>query len=262
MDWAEFLKKGQEVNILVCMKQVADTEATIKISATQKEVEESGVKFIINPYDEFAIEEALKIKEASGGGTVKALCLGPSRATEALRMALAMGVDEALLLKSEQTMMDSVLATRILADAIQKEKWDLILLGKETIDDGREEWGPLIAEWLQWACITLATKIALQSNDVTVEREGESGLEVWTTALPAVITCQKGLNEPRYPTIRGVMMAKKKEISQQPIELGPGRVEVLDYAYPPSRKAGRIVGEGVSAVPELVRLLHQEAKVL
>jgi electron transfer flavoprotein beta subunit len=250
------------VNILVCMKQVPDTEASIKIAVNQKSIEESGIKFIINPYDEFAVEEALRIKEAAGTGKVKAICMGPERAKEALRTAVAMGVDEVLLIKLNETLSDGVQTAQTLAGVIKNENYDLILMGKETIDDGNMEVGPMIAEMLQIPCITVAVKVSIQDKVVTAEREGEDGIQVLAAQMPCMVTCQKGLNEPRYPSIRGVMMAKKKEIMEQTATAVDSLVTLAGYSYPVSRTGGRVVGEGAGVVPELVKLLREEAKVI
>jgi electron transfer flavoprotein beta subunit len=249
------------VNILVCLKQVPDTEATIKTGSGTNIIEEAGLKFIINPYDEFAIEEALRIKEAAGG-TIKAITMGPERAKEALRTAVAMGVDDVLLLQSDQVQLDGLKSAQALAQAIANEKFDMILLGKESIDDGNMQVGPMLAELLNIPCVTVVTKLAVQAGSFTAEREGESGIEVLSGPTPCLITCQKGLNEPRYPSIRGVMMAKKKEIPVVKAAAMDSRVTVTELSYPTSRKGGQIVGEGAAAVPELVRRLREEAKVI
>jgi len=250
------------VRIIVCIKQVADTEASIQISADGKSIVETGVKFIMNPYDEFAVEEALRIKETGNESLVKVIGVGPERTIEALRSACAMGADEVLLLKTEAPVYDALALAGALADAIKKEPFDLILLGKETIDDGNGEIGPMLAEMLQIPCMTVITRLKVQGGLAVAEREGEKGIEGLTAPLPLVITCQKGRNEPRYPSIRGVMAAKKREIPVQPAVLTPAAIEVHGLALPAHRQAGRVIGEGAAAVPELIRLLKEEAKVL
>ncbi|HPN36622.1 MAG TPA: electron transfer flavoprotein subunit beta/FixA family protein [bacterium] len=250
------------MRIIVCIKQVADTEASIQISADGKSIVETGVKFIMNPYDEFAVEEALRIKETGNESLVKVIGVGPERTIEALRSACAMGADEVLLLKTEAPVYDALALAGALADAIKKEPFDLILLGKETIDDGNGEIGPMLAEMLQIPCMTVITRLKVQGGLAVAEREGEKGIEGLTAPLPLVITCQKGLNEPRYPSIRGVMAAKKREIPVQPAVLTPAAIEVHGLALPAQRQAGRVIGEGAAAVPELIRLLKEEAKVL
>lgn len=250
------------MRIIVCIKQVADTEASIQISADGKSVVETGIKFIMNPYDEFAVEEALRIKEADNQSLVQVIGVGPERTTEALRSACAMGADEVLLLKTEAPVYDALALAGALADVIKKEPFDLILLGKETIDDGNGEIGPMLAELLQIPCLTVITRLKLQGDMAVAEREGERGIEELTAPLPLLVTCQKGLNEPRYPSIRGVMAAKKREIPVQPAVLAPAVIEVQSLALPAQRQAGRIIGEGAAAVPELIRLLKEEARVL
>jgi len=250
------------VKIIVCVKQVPDTEATIKIGVDQKSIAEAGVKFIMNPYDEFALEEALRIKEAKGTGTIHALSVGPERAKEVLRTAVSLGADNVTLLQTAAVGLDGLATAKVLTGKIKELGFDLILLGKEAIDDGSMQVGPMLAELLGIPCITVATKLGVDGNTVTVEREGEGGTEVLETKLPCIITCQKGLNEPRYPSIRGVMTAKKKEIAVQPVQKDAAKVTVLGMTYPPARSGGKIVGEGAAAVPELIRLLREEAKVL
>lgn len=249
------------MNILVCLKQVPDTEATIKTGSGGKAIDESGIKFIMNPYDEFAVEEALRMKEAAGG-TIKAITMGPERAKEVLRTAVAMGVDDVLLLQNDQVQLDGFKSAQALAQAIAGEAYDVILLGKEAIDDGNMQVGPMLAEILNIPCVTVVTKLALHAGSFTAEREGEAGTEVLTGPTPCLITCQKGLNEPRYPSIRGVMMAKKKDIPVVQLEAMDSRVAITEFSYPKSRKGGQIVGEGSAAVPELVRRLREEAKVI
>ncbi len=250
------------MNILVIIKQVPDTEATIKIAADQKSVVEAGVKFIINPYDEFAIEEALRIKEAKGSGNITVLCLGPERAKEALRSAIAMGADDCLLLKANDFNLDGLATAKALAEVIKSKPFDLILMGKEAIDDANMQVGPMLATLLDIPCVTLVTKLTLETESVVAEREGDGGVEVLSAPLPCIITCQKGLNEPRYPSIRGVMMAKKKEIPETAVTVPESRAQIVSLQYPAARSGGKIVGEGVEAVPQLVKLLHEEAKVI
>jgi electron transfer flavoprotein beta subunit len=255
-------RSDANVKILVFLKQVPDTEAAIKIGADQKSVAEAGLKFIINPYDEYALEEALRIKEAQPGSVVKAITLGPQRCVEALRAAAAMGADEVLLLQTANSGIDSLAAARAMAAALQGQSFDLILMGKESIDDGNMQTGPMLAELLDLPCITVVTKLTLAGSSLTAECEGDEGVSVFETALPAIITCQKGINEPRYPSIRGKMTAMKMAIPEQPALAIDEQIHITGLAHPPARSGGKVVGEGAAAVPELVRLLHSEAKAL
>ncbi len=250
------------MNILVLIKQVPDTEATIKTGADSKTIAEAGIKFIINPYDEYALEEALRIKEARGAGHIKVIALGAERAKGALRGAAELGVDEVLLLKSDAVSLDGLAVARCLAETLRNQSFDLILMGKEAIDDGNMQVGPMLAELLDIPCLNVITKLTVSGEEIVAEREGDSGVEVLQTQLPAIVTCQKGLNEPRYPSIRGKMAAMKMVIAEQAVTLADDRVAVTAMQTPPARSGGKIVGEGAAAVPELVKLLHSESKVI
>jgi electron transfer flavoprotein beta subunit len=250
------------VKIVVCIKQVPDTEARIKIGPDKRSIDPTDVNFVLNPYDEFAVEEALRIKEKGNEGEVTLICIGPERSTSAIRTALAMGADKAVFLKTEETDIDSFAAARALADVLKDMEYDLILFGKEAVDDGNQQVGPMVAELLNLPCVTVVTKLDITDDKVVAEREVEGGLEVVEATLPVVITAQKGLNEPRYPSLRGIMMAKKKPIEEREAALVESKLKILSMEYPPARKAGKIVGEGKEAVPELVRLLRGEAKVI
>lgn len=250
------------MKIAVCLKQVPDTEANIKIASDQKTIDESAIKFIVNPYDEYAIEEALKLKESQGAEAVIAISLGPDRAKDALRTAVAMGVDDVVLLKTSANSSDALSTAKILAAKIKELGADMILLGKEAIDDGNMQVGPMLSELLNIPCITVVTKLEVNGNSVKAEREIEGGVEVLETTMPCIITCQKGLNEPRFPSIRGVMMAKKKQILEETVELEDAKLVVSSLTYPQARSEGKVVGEGAEAVSELIRLLREEAKVI
>lgn len=250
------------MKIVVVIKQVPDTEAAIRIDAGATGVAEAGLKFIINPYDEYALEEALRLKEAHPGSTVTAVALGPARVTEALRSAAAMGADEVLLLRCDHPPADSFTAATLLAAAVKKQAADLILTGKESIDDGSMELGPMLAGLLDIACMTVATKVSLANNRIAVECETDDGSACFEAPLPALVTCQKGLNEPRYPSIRGKMAAMKMVIPEEPAAAAAGQLRILSLALPAGRQGGKVVGEGAAAVPELIRLLRSEAQVI
>ncbi|HOT97690.1 MAG TPA: electron transfer flavoprotein subunit beta/FixA family protein [bacterium] len=250
------------MKILVLIKQVPDTEALIKPAADGKSIAETGIKYILNPYDEYALEEALRIKEAYPGTTVLAVTLGPARSAEALRSAAAMGADEVLLLKADSVPSDGLATARALATALASHSPDLILTGKEAIDDGNMQVGPMVAELLNLPCLTVVTRLTLTGGMLTAECEADTGTMVFQAPLPAVITCQKGLNEPRYPSIRGKMAAMKMVIPERSITLESGQIRITRLLQPPVRSGGKKVGEGPAVVPELVRLLHSEAKVL
>jgi electron transfer flavoprotein beta subunit len=249
------------MKIAVCIKRVPDTESRMKIAADGVSADEAGVKFILNPYDEFAVEEALQRKEKAGTGEVVIVTLGPDAAAETIRTALAMGADRGVLLQGAIPA-DGLAVARALAAELKDGGYDLILFGKIAVDDYGHQVGVMTAEILELPCVSAVTKLTIDGGRITAEREIEGGIEVVECAQPAVITCDKGLNNPRYPALKGIMAAKKKPIEMKPAALGPSRVVVKSLELPAARKEGRIVGEGIAAVPELVRLLRQEAKVL
>ena len=250
------------MKIAVCIKRVPDTESRIKPAADGKSLDEAGVKFVINPYDEFAVEEALQRKEKAGAGEVVIVALGPPAAQETIRTALAMGADRGVLLQADRVPADGFEVAKALAAELKGGGYDLILFGKMAIDDYNHQVGPMVAELLDLPCVTAAAHLTIDGRSGEAEREIEGGLEVVTFSLPAVVTADKGLNEPRYPALKGIMAAKKKPLEVRPVSLGAGVVELLGMTPPPERPAGRIVGEGAAAVAELVRLLREEAKVL
>ncbi len=250
------------MKIAVCIKRVPDTESRVKIAADGVSADDAGVKFILNPYDEFAVEEALQRKDKAGAGEVVVVSLGGDSAQETMRTALAMGADRGVLLKADAVPADGLATARALAAELKGGGWDLILFGKLAVDDYHHATGVMVAELLGLPCVSAVTKLEIDGGTVVAEREIEGGVEVVECALPAVITCDKGLNTPRYPALKGIMAAKKKPVEVKPAAFGPVRSTVKALALPPERKEGRIVGEGVDAVPELVRLLREEAKVL
>ncbi|MEE8115758.1 MAG: electron transfer flavoprotein subunit beta/FixA family protein [Gemmatimonadales bacterium] len=250
------------MKIAVCVKRVPDSEARIKIGADGKGIDESGIKFILNPYDEYAVEQALKLKEAAGDGEVVVVSLGTAAVQATIRAALAMGVDRGILLETDAQPLDPLGAAQALAAELRDGGFDLILCGKVAIDDYAHATGTMVAELLGIPSVSAITHLQLADGQGTAEREIEGGVEVVEFTLPAVLTAEKGLNEPRYPALKGIMMAKKKPLDVKPVELDPGGIEVLDLVLPPARQEGRIVGEGADAVPALVEALQSEAKVL
>jgi len=258
--------------IIVCVKQTFDTEA--KIVLEDGKISDKGVKLITNPYDEFAVEEAIRIKEKTGCEVVL-ICVGAETAQEAMRYCLAMGADRGIHLKDEAFLNgDEKSAAAALAKAIEKEgDYDLILCGQVAIDDGSSQVPQRVAELLDIPQVTIATKLELEDDKAKVTREADGGNEIWETELPAVITAQRGLNEPRYPSLPNIMKAKKKEIKNytpdeidaDPDEIGANGAgtEVLEYFLPPQREAGKIFeGEIDDCVKQLVEALKEEAKVI
>ena len=250
------------MKIAVCIKRVPDTETRIRIAADGVSADEAGVKFILNPYDEFAVEEALQRKEKAGAGEVVVIALGSDAAQETMRTALAMGADRGVLLKADAVPADALAVAKALAAELKDGGYDLVLFGKIAADDYNQAVGPMTAELLGLPCVTAVSKLELEGGKGVAHREIEGGVEVVEFALPAVLTADKGLNTPRYPALKGIMAAKKKPVEVKPVTFAAPRLRVVALEMPPARKEGRIVGEGAAAVPELVRLLREEAKVL
>jgi electron transfer flavoprotein beta subunit len=248
------------MKLAVCINHVPDTAAKINIASDGKNIDKNGITFILNPYDEYAIEECLRLKEKNSGEVI-AISLGGDSHKETLRKALAMGVDKAVLLKDDSPR-DSFSVARALADYLKEISADVIFFGKQSIDSDNAAVGTMVAEMLGFPSISVVVKLELANGSVTAEREIEGGKEKVQTTLPAVFTAQKGLNEPRYPSLKGIMSAKSKPIEEKIPTPFQVKTEVLVMRKPLSKKAGKIVGTDVSAVPELVHLLHEEAKVI
>ncbi len=248
------------MKILICINHVPDTETKVKIGSDGTSMDKAGVNFMLNPYDEFAIEAGLKLKEKFAGETIT-LTLGGDAHKETLRKTLAMGVDKAILLKDE-SVRDSFSIARALADALISLSPDCVLFGKQSIDYSGEQIPGLVAEFMNYPSVSVIVKLDAQDGKIVCEREIEGGREVVETSFPVVLSTQKGLNEPRYPSLKGIMAAKTKPIEERPAPAFPPKTEVRGMSKPPAKAAGKILGTDASAVPELVRLLHEEAKVI
>jgi electron transfer flavoprotein beta subunit len=248
------------MKLAVCINHVPDTAAKIIIAADGKNIDKTGITFVLNPYDEFAIEECLRLREKNSGEVI-AVSLGGDTHKETLRKALAMGVDKAVLLKDE-TPRDSSSVARALADYLKELSPDVIFFGKQSVDSDAAVIGTMVAEMLGLPSVSVAVKLEINGSAVVAEREIEGGKEKVQTSLPAVFTAQKGLNEPRYPSLKGIMAAKSKPIEEKVPTAVQSKVEFVTLRIPPSKNAGKIIGTDVSAVPELVRLLHDEVKVI
>lgn len=249
------------MNIIVCVKRVPDTETRIRIGPGGTTIDPDGVKYVVSPYDEFAVEAALRTKEAGEGGEVTVVTLGDGASQEALRSSLAMGADKAVLLEGEVTS-DGLATARALAAEIREQDAPLVLLGVKAADDDQQQVGPMLAELLERPCATAVSSFSVEGETVTCTREVEGGRETVQLPLPAVVTVTKGEFEPRYASLKGIMAAKRKPLEARPAQVAESRLRVETMELPPERNAGRIVGEGPDAVPELVRLLREEANVL
>ena len=248
------------MKIAVCVSHVPDTATKIKIGQDEKTIDSAGVTYIINPYDEFAVEEALKTKEKFGGEVI-VLSVGNDANKETIRKALAMGADQGILLKDNNSR-DSFSVAKALAEEIKNINCEIVFTGKQSVDYDNSITGQLTAELLGFNCVTVVVDLKIENNTVIAEREIEGGKEVVETELPVVITCQKGLNEPRYASLKGIMAAKKKVIEEKSAAASENKVEIIRMKKPPEKQPGRIIGTDTTAVPELVRLLHEEAKII
>ena len=258
------------MNIIVLIKQVPDTETKVRISADKRNIETNDIKWVINPYDEFAIEEGLKTKERLKEGTVTVVTVGPDRTVEALRTAVAMGADNAVHVKVD-TAPDTFLVSKALAEVCKKENAQIIFTGKQAIDDDQAATFGYVAELLNFPSSSVIVKcdISPDKTKATLEQEGDGGAKnIIETSLPAVIAVNKGINTPRYASLPGIMKAKKKEIKTYSLaDLGlaseSNKTVDSDYQLPPERAAGKkISGDASTQAKELVRLLREEAKVI
>lgn len=257
------------MNIYVLMKRTFDTEEKITISGGN--INEDGAEFIINPYDEYAVEEAIQIRDKNGGEVV-VVSVGNDEAEKQLRTALAMGADKAVLINIEDDVEngDQYTTAKVLAEYLKDKEADLIIGGNVAIDGGSGQVGPRVAELLDIPSVTTITKIDIDASNVTVIRDVEGDQETIQTSLPLLVTAQQGLNEPRYPSLPGIMKAKKKpldELELDDLDLDEEDVEAktktIEIFLPTAREAGKVLqGEMADQVKELVSLLHTEAKVV
>ncbi len=249
------------MKILVPVKRVVDYNVKVRVKSDGSGVELANVKMSMNPFDEIAVEEALRLKEAGKATEVIAVSVGPAQATETLRTALAMGADRGILVKTDVTT-EPLAVAKILKGVVEHEKPDLVILGKQAIDDDCNQTGQMLAALLGWGQGTFASKVDLETGSVAVTREIDGGLQTVKLTLPAVVTTDLRLNEPRYASLPNIMKAKKKPIDERApeaygVDIAP-RLKVLKTAEPAGRKAG----VKVASVAELVAKLKDEAGVL
>jgi len=264
------------MNIVVCIKQVPATEAKIKVGPSGSDIDRTHLSYVVNPYCEFGVEKALRIKERLGSGEVTVVSLGMAKVAEALRTCLAMGADKAIHLRDEAFETgDSFTTALVLATALKRLNFDLLLFGKQAVDDDQGAVGIQVAELLDLPHVAVVNKLEIDASTRTVvaHRQIEGGIEVVETSLPVVITCQKGLNEPRYASLPGIMKAKQKPLQEldikslglDPADVGVAgaKLKLVQLTPLPARTAGKLLqGPPAEAVRELVRLLREEAKVL
>jgi electron transfer flavoprotein beta subunit len=248
------------MKIAVCVSQVPDTTTKVKIGSDGKTIDPAGVTFIINPYDEFAVEAALQLKEKNGGETI-VISAGKDLNKEAIKKSFAMGIEKGILIKTDSEL-DSYSVARNLADVLKEINPDIIFFGKQSIDYDDSQVGQITAELLGIPSISVVVGITVENGKITCEREIEGGKEIVESTLPAAVTAQRGLNNPRYPNLKGIMAAKSKPIEERQPTYTENKTEILSMKLPKPKPKGKIVGEDVSAVPELVKLLREEAKVI
>lgn len=250
------------MKIAVCIKRVPDMEGRFRIASDGTSIDEAGLKFDLNEFDAWAVEAALQLREKQAGGEVVVISLGLDAVQETIRKALSMGADRGVHLKADRIPFDGLAIAEALAAELKDGGYDLILFGKMSPDSASGVVGPMTAELLDLPCVTAVSGLEIEGAGGTAKRELEGAQEYVEFPLPAVLTVDEGLNTARYPSLKGIMAAKKKPLESKPAQLGEQRVIVGKLEMPPDRPPGRIIGEGVAAVPELVRLLQTEAKVL
>jgi electron transfer flavoprotein beta subunit len=257
------------MNLYVCIKQVPDTETKIKVNGDASGIDTTGVKWIMSSYDEFAVEEALRLKEKNAGSTVTVVSAGPDRVIDALRTALAMGADNAIHVELTENA-DSNMAAKALTGALKKESGiDLIFFGKEALDDGAAQVPQLVATYMGIPAVTVVCGIEYSGNTLKCKREIEGGsFEMVEVSTPAVIAAHKGLNEPRYATLPNIMKAKKKEVkalklADVGVSASDQKIKLKNFQLPPPKQAGKkIDGDAAAQAKALVTALHNEAKVI
>lgn len=250
------------MKIAVCLKRVPDMDVRFKIAPSGTAVDETGLKFDMSDFDGYAVEAAIQLKEARNAGEVVVISLGGDAVQETLRKAMSMGADRAVQLKAEGTVVDSHAIATALAAELRDGGYDLVMFGRMSIDTAHGATGAMVAEQLGLPCVNAISKLEIDGGTARMRRELEGAYELVECALPAVVTIDEGIARPRYPSLKGIMAAKKKPLETKAAQLPAARLALDALALPPERAAGRIIGEGAAAVPELVRLLKEEAKVL
>jgi electron transfer flavoprotein beta subunit len=250
------------VKIAVCVKRVPDMDVRFRIGADNASVDEAGLKFDLNDFDAWGVEAALRLKDANAGSEVTVISLGPDVVQETIRKALSMGADKGIQLKADKVPFDGLAIAKALSVELEAGSYDLIFFGKMSPDAANGVVGPMTAELLDLPCVTAISSLEITGGKGKAKRELEGAQEMVEFPLPAVLTVDEGLNQARLPSLKGIMAAKKKPLEVKAAQLPPPQLTIRKLELPAERKAGRVVGEGAAAVPELVRLLQTEAKVL
>ncbi len=250
------------MNIAVCLKRVPDMEVRFSIAPDHKSLEQSGLKYDMSDFDGYALELALQLVEKRGTGEVVLVSLGPDGVQETLRKGLAMGATRAVQLQAAEMPVDGLAIARALAAELRAGGYDLILFGRMATDTASGTVGPMVAELLGLPCVTAISRLEIAEGRGTARRDLEGAAETVQFPLPAVLSIDEGIARPRLATLKGIMAAKKKPLEVKPVALGEVRLTVEAMTLPPERSGPRFVGQGSDAVPELVRRLRTEAKVL
>jgi len=243
------------------VRRVPDTATRIKIAPDGKSIVTSDAEFVINPYEEYALEQGVQLKEKHGG-EVTVLTLGPEKSTSVILKALALGADQAIHLKSDNFPDDPSAVARAIASELKTVEFDVLLFGKKGVDDDNQQVGLMVAELLGIPCVTQVVKLDISGAKAMAHREVEGGVIIVEVTLPSAFTAEKDLTVPRYASLRELVAARKKSIVVKEPQHFPGILETVLVQYPPPRLPGRVLGKGVEAVPILVKVLHEEAKVI
>jgi electron transfer flavoprotein beta subunit len=250
------------LKIAVCVKRVPDMEMRFSIAGDHRSLDQGGLKYEMGDFDGYALEVGLQLAEKQGSGEVVLLSVGPDGAQETLRKGLAMGATRAVQLKADEVPFDGLAVARALAAELKDGGYDLILFGRMATDTASGTVGPMTAELLGLPSVTAISQLDISGGRGTARRDLEGASETVQFPLPAVLTIDEGIARPRLASLKGIMAAKKKPLEVRPAQLGEARLVVESMTLPPDRPPGRIIGEGADAVPELLRLLQTEAKVL
>lgn len=250
------------MKVAVCIKRVPDMDLRFAIAADGKGLDPAGLKYDIADFDGYAVEAALRLVEAAGTGEVVVVSVGPAAVQETLRKALGMGAHRAIQLDAAEVPFDGMAIAAALAAELKDGGYDLILFGRMATDSANQAVGPMTAQLMGLPCVTAISRLDVAGGRGTSDRQLEGATETVEFPLPAVLSIDEGLGRPRLPSLKGIMAAKKKPLDVRPAQLGAAKLTVDGIALPPDRPPGRIIGEGADAVPELIRLLQTEAKVL
>lgn len=250
------------MKLAVCVKRVPDMDVRFRIGADNVSVDQAGLKFDLNDFDAWAVEAALQLKDKNAGSEVTVISLGPDVVQETIRKGLSMGADRGVHLKADNVPFDGFAVASALAAELKSGAYDLILFGKMSPDSSNGVVGQMVAEMLELPCVSAISSLEITGAKGTAKRELEGAQEIVEFPLPAVLTVDEGLNTARLPSLKGIMAAKKKPLESKPAQLPQPQLTITRLELPPERQAGRIIGEGAGAVPELVKLLQTEAKVL